>query len=78
MRKMKELLPEVLDDIYREAAGIVDLVNYLKSYFDEDSILENIDSASEVIDKLMKGRVSFSEDLDVLMLKIIEAGLSGN
>lgn len=70
-------VPEVLDDIYREAAGIVDLVNYLKSYFDEDSILENIDSASEVIDKLMKGRVSFSEDLDVLMLKIIEAGLSG-
>lgn len=68
---------EVLDDIYREAAGIVDLVNYLKSYFDEDSVLENIDSASEVIDKLMKGRVSFYEDLDVLMLKIIEAGLSG-
>ena len=70
-------VPEVLDDIYREAAGIVELVNYLKSYFDEDSVLEDIDSASEVIDKLMKSRVSFSEDLDVLMLKIIEAGLSG-
>ncbi len=70
-------VPEVLDDIYGEAAGIVELVNYLKSYFDEDSVLEDIDSASEVIDKLMKSRVSFSEDLDVLMLKIIEAGLSG-
>lgn len=70
-------VPEVLDDIYREASGIVELVNYLKSYFDEESVLEDIDSASEVIDKLIKSRISFSDDLDVLMLKIIEAGLSG-
>lgn len=70
-------VPEVLDDIYREASGIVELVNYLKSYFDEESVLEDIDSASEVIDKLIKSRMSFSDDLDVLMLKIIEAGLSG-
>lgn len=68
---------EVLDDIYREASGIVELVNYLKFYFDEESVLEDIESASEVIDKLIKSRMSFSEDLDVLMLKIIEAGLSG-
>lgn len=70
-------VPEVLDDIYRETSGIVELVNYLKSYFDEESALEDIDSASEVIDKLIKSRMSFSDDLDVLMLKIIEAGLSG-
>ena len=70
-------VPEVLDDIYREASGIVELVNYLKNYFDEESVLEDVDSASEVIDKLIKSRMIFSEDLDVLMLKIVEAGLSG-
>lgn len=70
-------VPEVLEDIYRETSGIVELVNYLKSYFDEESVLEDIDGASEVIDKLIKSRMTFSDDLDVLMLKIVEAGLSG-
>lgn len=68
---------EVLTDLNRESTSFVEYVKYLMNYFDADTAAEDIDGASEVIDKLNKAQNCLSQDIVVLREKIIQAGISG-